>query len=291
MKKSTTIILITAGVLVVLGFAMCFVAFIKAGRNWNVFNAGMVNPQDLERKSMDIDEEVTSLELDIVCEDVVFERSADDSFRVEYSDCEELEHTIKVDNGVLKIKQDGEEDRLDITFGINITNEHALKIYVPEGTVFDSVTAHIVTGDLMSDADFDADRSELDLVTGDITFEGSTFTESKINIVTGDVDLTGYKDCESLEIAIVTGDVKIDSYTGKDVDLDIGTGDVSLSSFDAEDLKSVCVTGDFEADLVSEDEYSFELDAATGDISYPESADNASRAIEVSTVTGDIEIS
>ncbi|GEM_PF-4091568 len=289
MNKTTIVILIVAGVLVLVGGAICFMAFISAGRTWSVFSAG-ASAENVERKTMEIADEVTALDIKLLSEDIAIRESEDSSFRIDYNESEKLKHDISVSDGVLRIEE--KREGLNITFGINVNvvKEPDIVLYVPEGTAFESVGMDITTGDVLTDSELNADEVDIKIVTGDINLRGKSILKADIRITTGDITLEGYKDIEELSVKLNTGDAIINDVTCEESVFDLCTGDLTADSFDASDLDIKIVTGDLRMDLISESEYDYDLDTTTGDIDYPGNNQNAYRLVKADLVTGDIKI-
>ena len=290
MSKPTLIILITAGALIVAGLIICFVAFFASGKAWNVFTANSTAKLNTERKTAEFTEEITSLDVNLVAEDIEFRKSDDSSFRVDYNENEKLTHDIKVEDGVLKIVAHQEGLNLNFNVGLNINTEPDVVVYIPEGTVLYSAILDIDTGDVSAKTDFDSVKLDVKISTGDVSLEGTSVKEAMIDITTGDLDLKGYKDISSLTVDITTGDIKISDVTADTVKITAVTGDLSADRFEASDIDVKITTGDVDCDLINENDYDYDLDTITGDVDYPGHNQDASRIFKIDLGTGDIEI-
>ena len=317
MKKATTICLIIALCLVLIGTAIFLV--VMARHHWDF---AALSKGDYETNTYTVSEDFQSISLDTETEDIVFLLSEGESCRVEIVERKKEPHKVYVKNGTLNIEQTEAESWLD---SISFFSFESTKItvWLPKAE-FEALSIRESTGDVQIPTDFSFGKIDIDASTGDIDCRASVSGALRIETSTGDIRLEKLRaetikltvstgrveardvDCrENLEISVSTGrteltDLSCGSFrsngsTGSLVMKNVtvagtlqaerSTGSVRLEDCDAAELNIITDTGDVTGSLRSPKVFITQSD--TGSIHVPESVTGGK--CKVSTDTGDIQ--
>lgn len=182
--------------------------------------------------------EIRSLEIEITAADFSMEQS--DRFRVE-SNLKDL--SVSEGNGILTIK----DNRKHGVHGTDYSDA-ILKLYVPEGTVFESVVIETGAGRLTADT-LSANSLKLKLGAGQAVF-GCLNASS-------DADLEGG-----------AGEIRILSGTLRNLELSLGVGNLDMTARLLGDSHLECGIGESDLTLIgSKDDYRVSIEKGIGSIS------------------------
>ena len=185
-------------------------------------------------KDYPVSGEVRALRMDINAADVKLEQG--DAFHVE-SNLKQL--TVSVQNGVLTVRQKNK-------LGVNYT-DGMLTLYVPEGTVFESVSINTGAGRLTAE-ELRTERLELSLGAGAVEI--------------GYLETTKETDIEGGAGAIVIADGSI-----TDLDLEMGVGGLDLTAALLGDSDLSLGVGESKLTLLgNKDDYRVEIEKGLGNI-------------------------
>ena len=185
-------------------------------------------------KNYPVSGEVRALRMDINAADVKIEQAAD--FHVE-SNLKQL--TVSVQNGVLTVRQ---KNRVGVSY-----TDGMLTLYVPEGTVFESVSINTGAGRLMAE-ELRAERLDLSLGAGAVEI--------------GYLETTKETDIEGGAGAIVISDGSI-----TDLELEMGVGGLDLTAALLGDSDLSLGVGESKLTLLGKEaDYSVEIEKGLGDI-------------------------
>lgn len=311
--KKTTIWLIIAACLVLVGGAIFTIALMRA--NWN-FNSAT---PALQTKTVQINEAFNGISIDTDTEDIVFRMSDDKTCKVVFVEHEKEPHTAVVKNGILTIEVTDErnwQDRI-ISYGnpsvtvylpeteykTLLIREHTGKITVPNTFRLESVDIAVSTGDVSFNASASGQlRIETD--TGDIGMEGISAGELHLKVTTGKVDVTSADVKGDMEVTVSTGKAMLQNIsctnfqttgsTGRitmenmicreKLTVNRSTGDVTLNGCDAAELEIETNTGNVKGTLLSEK--IFFVKTSTGKVEVPETMTGGK--CKITTSTGDV---
>jgi len=274
MKKTTAIWLIVASALMLSGFIM-FAALV--GLNAGDFSS--FSTSKYETNTYEVNERFTSLRIAADTEDISFLKSTDGKCRVVCFEDENLKHSVKVENGELKIGTVDERKWYNY-----IMNFHSAKIsvFLPEAA-YSNLSVNISTGDVDIAKDFTFESIDVSLSTGNVKCSASVTGIAKINASTGDVNVNDAS-LGMLEITTSTGDISVARVTCGDLSLNVSTGKIELSGISCQNLTSTGSTGDIEMRSVIASG-TFKIKRSTGDVDF-EASDAGE--INILTDTGDV---
>ncbi|MBP5269679.1 MAG: DUF4097 family beta strand repeat protein [Clostridia bacterium] len=310
-------IIIGGAVLLIAGIALIVFALLSGG---TVFHFGTGSEVT---STYTPGEEYDSILVSTDVTDIVFAKSEDGKTTVVCSEREHARHSVKIENGTLKIIREFENDSLPWTGLWNPTMK--VTVYLP-GESFESLKISAATGDMTVPDGFAFKSAEITLSTGDTVFNSDVAGTLKITASTGDVSLdgvsagdvsltvtTGKAVCSDLRAA---GDLSVSVSTGKaeltgvrcgrnfsstggtgkiimkdliaegTITIERTTGDVRFDGCDAAGITVKTSTGDVSGELLTPK--TFNARSTTGDVSVP--ASQSGGGCEIRTTTGDIGI-
>lgn len=269
----------------------------------------------------EINENITSVLIDSEVSDIEILSSENGEYKVVSYERPELEHSITITDGTLKIHQLDQRKWYQF-IGFNFDNAK-LTVYLPEGEYdmlkIDGSTGDILVTDSFQFSSIDISNStgdvknyaasttmQISTSTGDIDVKNVTASAIELSASTGDIELSGIEcsgdifvdsttgekflfdiACQNLSIKSSTGDVELDNVlaTGK-LSIVGSTGDVKFTGCDAAEIFVKISTGDVKGTLLSEK--IFIVDTSTGKIDVPKTTTGG--VCEITTSTGDIKI-
>ena len=317
MKTTTKSWLIAAVLLIIIGAVIFTVSLIAYNGDLSSFSTVKYQTNEHE-----ISEEFTDISINTTTANIVFYPSDDSSCKVTCYERENEIHTVKVEDGTLKITYVDEREWYE-HIGINIGSSR-VTVYLP-AYEFSSLTIREDTGNVTLTSDFGFETIDIKSSTGHIHCDEATAESIKIRTSTGKIELTSIE-CSSLDLKVSTGnitvseakcdgDIKIEVSTGRtklvgvscknltskgdtgDITLKKvvateklsvtrSTGDVIFDACDAAEISAKTSTGDVSGTLRSSKVFITETD--TGDVDVPKSTEGG--RCEITTSTGDIEI-
>ena len=235
-------------VMVVLGIAL--IAGILAAVGFDFKALGNAKPVTNEYKLKD---KFSNISIETETADVVFVKSGESQTRIVCEEDEKVLHTVKVENGTLKITVQDNKSWFD-WLGFS-AEDMKLTLYLP-AVQYESVNIRTHTGDVELPKDFTAGLLQIRTNTGDVDCQASAarslakeMDQLKIETDTGDIKMkdvsasqlylatdTGRMEVEKaaiegyVEIKTDTGRVELTDFTGGEMELKSDTGRVTLKN-------------------------------------------------------------
>jgi len=263
MLKATKIILVTSLTLVIAGVATMGVAFAASGFDKDIFHF----KRDYEKKNYDLDDEFTSIKIDTVDNDIKFVKSEDDGTHVECWDCDELEYTVKVENGVLNIDQKDNRawyDFVRINFDFS-SDDHDLVIALPE-EAYDLIDIDTTSADIDIPDFLTIGTLEIDVTSGDVESRATVTESISLDTTSGDIDISN-ADCATINLEATSGDIKLSDSMCDSFEIDTTSGDVDIINCTIDGIAEIDVTsGDIT--ITNSTAGSFDTDVTSGDVSF-----------------------
>ncbi len=317
MKKNTTIWLVTAVALILVGTVIF--ASVMTNLNWDFTKLSTV---EYVTNTYEIEDDFSSIVIDSDVADIEFVLSEDKECKIECYEYKDTGNDVKVSDDTLTISTVDNRECYD-HIGINLS-QPKVTLYLPESE-YKFLDIICFTGDVIIPSAFEFEDALVNLTTGDIKFSSSVKGILELSSTTGDITLsdvsancvdlkvtTGYikaanvscngefiatsttgsktlKDvsCLNLISTASTGDTNLENVVASEsFDITGTTGDVIFKNSDAEDIKASTTTGDIYGTLNSDKV--FITDTSTGDVSVPNTTVGGS--CQLSTSTGDIRI-
>lgn len=277
MKKRTIIAVIVAIVLIITGGMILVLGLSFAGDG--------SQESKLTQREVVVKQSFNSIVIDTADCNVRFAMlSGRDDCMIDLREYQRTQHSVKVENGTLKIEMVDDRKWTD-HIGVFGTNWESMEmtVYLPEkaygllrvttntGDIAVPDTLTFASVELFSDTGAIGcvaavtDRITAGTYTGDILVMGSAPTTLNIRSNTGDVELTNM-DCGDCMVKTDTGEIGIENLYGQSLDCTSDTGEVEMELVIAmEYLKVISDTGDVE--LTECDAPSITVQTNTGDIS------------------------
>ena len=209
-------------------------------------------------ESLAVLDELISVEVKLVSEDVEILPSESGAIEIYYKDVEKPEdYEYSLEGGAFLFKRKSE-------VGIKIfrrRNKGKIRILLPE-TALESYNVKIVSGDVVSEnvktkrfvmhstsgdgslKNIDTELVEIHTVSGDFELDHFTATLFKANSVSGDFEINNLKVQENLDLNTVSGDFKVKDVEGTIVDLKTVSGDFDGKEVYVEKVNLNSVSGD-----------------------------------------------
>ncbi len=295
MRKATKIALVLASICIVIGIAFACAAWIAAEFSWENFN-----PVEMKSGTFEITDDFTSIDIDVLSENVKFFPAEDGVCKVVYRSSAEVNATVR--DGALVIESFREEI---FPFSIGSWETPYMNLYLPRKS-YKTLSIKTESGDVYVFPVFsEVQHAVFDCASGDINFIG-TISESLIaktisgNILirepnaktvrtvstSGDIWLSGVHATE-ISVESTSGDIKFDTVTAKEkLTAETTSGDIELYC-DAGALFLKTVSGDVEGTLGSAKQYVTKT--TSGTVRVPPS-DKSAGVCEITTTSGDIRI-
>lgn len=264
---------------IILGSAL----LVAGGVIFAIAVANSTNSSNVTTKTHKLDDkEFTNFDISLDTTDVEFKVSSDGSKKLVFSDTEKNHHTYKVENNTLIIKQVDERHWYEKIMDFSQLSMK-VSIYLPADN-YENLKIKASTSDVKIPHDFSFVDANINLSTGDTTFNANV--SNSINFVssTGDYHLND----------LTAKTIKLESDTGKmylnkvnveeDITLSIHTGDANLTTVRAKNLNITTSTGKINlVDVVMSEKMTLTTD--TGDVKF-DRCDASS--LSATTHTGDV---
>ena len=277
MRVSTKVLLIVAASLVVLGLLTVAVAFAALR-----FDFKGIFAANYESVTHEVSEDFESISIKTDTADIVFLPSEDDTCKVVCKEQKKLNHSVRVEDGVLCVDIVDTRKWYDHISLFSI-GESGIKVYLPKSE-YDALSIYDSTGDIKIPSEFGFNRIDAILSTGDIQCYSSAKEYIKIKTSTGDILVSG-ANTTSLELSTSTGEIDVERAVCEgDVRISVSTGDAELHDVTCKNLISYGNTGDIDLSGVIAEE-SFSIERSTGEVEL-ERCDAAD--IYIKTDTGDV---
>ncbi|MCR5112549.1 MAG: DUF4097 domain-containing protein [Acholeplasmatales bacterium] len=266
--------LLFVGIIVLVAGGVCIgIAFATNGFN-NV---------EVTEETKEIEEDFTSMYINLVESDIEFYESTDGKTKLVYNDTEKFEQEIKVEDGALSIKEKNSSKWYDHIFNWN-TKTLKYKLYLTTNT-FEGLKIVNTTGDVKIDT-YDFDRVSIETSTGDINLSKINVTNDlEIEITTGFCKLSNI-DALNLNVDITTGDIELyNVMVTNEININSTTGDILFDRIDANTINIDTTTGDVEGSILTGK--TFYVSTTTGDVDYPNTTGGK---CTINTTTGDVDV-
>ena len=298
MSKRTKIWLIAAASLLIIGITLFAVTMAVNGWDFQ-----RLNTAELETNTHEISEDFKDISIDSSTADIKFALSDDGKCRVVCDEFEKEKHTVRIENGTLKVALNEDKEWYEY-IGFNLGSPE-ITIYLPRKE-FGDLTIDLSTGDTEISKDFIFETVNISCTTGSVITKDVSAESVDISLSTGRIEISDL-DCKGdLKLKSSTGDTELVNVncknlisTGTTGDLEMNkvsatdgffiersTGDVELEDCDAEEISIETDTGDVSGSLLTEKIFFVSTD--TGDVEVPKSTSGV--RCEITTDTGDVEI-
>ncbi len=316
--RKTSAWLITASVLVLIGFALF--AVVMSTLEWDFKKLSVTK---YETNAFEIGESFDAISIDTDDADIVFALSGDGRCRVECYEDENRKHRAAVESGILSVGT-GENtkawyeyigfhfDSPKITVYLPNAQYASLQIDagvgdidVPDAFVFKNVDISLSTGNVGFFAsasetvkiktstgairveNISAGALDLKASTGEITVLGAACAgDVAVGVSTGKTILSNIR-CRNVTSTGSTGDISIENVIAEEkLSVRRSTGDVRFDGSDAAEIIVKTDTGDVKGSLLSDKVFIAQTD--TGRVDVPKTTDGG--RCEITTDTGDIKI-
>ena len=251
----------------------------------------------------EITEEFKNISIKVDTSDVEFFYTTDSKITVTATEYENSTHSIKVEDGTLKIEATDTRKWYEYV-SLFTFQSPKVSVYLPFGN-YEKLSINLDTGDVKMPNDLNFSSIDIVSDTGDVINYASATEYIKIQTTTGDVKLEKISTNE-ITIIVTTGDVKIKDVAcktfvsnGNTGDITLinliasdsfnilrSTGDVEFYKCDAEYIEVKTDTGDVEGSFSSNK--IFITKTSTGDVEVPKTTNGGT--CKITTTTGDIEI-
>ncbi len=326
MRKGTKIVLFIG--LGILAIGLIIVIAISAANQFSfrriIENSTSGNKQvetEEKRIEKDITEPFTDVEIICVADHVIIKEAENGTCHLAYTEDAYTQYTVTVEQGTLKITQEGSEIEWDwknlknilpqlldkgvTQLGAAMEDSHDLILTLPAGT-YGKINVTNVSGGLEIGENLSATEVNLATVSGNVNAEGlinvrdinAATTSGKVSLrnmkLSGEVNAATVSGGVVLESIETPGEVSLATNSGKTelIDSVIGKGNIEgvsgsivLTNFDADTMEIELVSGSIKGTIRSPKE--FHVETTSGDISVP----NGTGGIwKIKTVSGDVRI-
>lgn len=276
MKKATTVWLITAASLVLLG-ALIFGGSLMALH----FDFSKLSTTKYETNTYAVTEEFHSVYVFTDTADVTFLRSDDEKASVVCTESVKMKHTVSVEDGTLTVNRT--DTRKWYEYISIFSKKERVTVYLPKSE-YDSITVKGSTGNVRLSEELLLRNIDVAISTGDVICLSDTAELMKLKTTTGHIYISNVT-AGSMELKVSTGDVELMSATVTgEVNVKVSTGDIEFSGIRCGSLISTGSTGEVElVDVIATGLFSIER--STGDVELTECD---AGEIHIKTDTGDV---
>lgn len=280
MEGATKVVLIIGAILVVLGLII-FVTVMTA-YHWDFTKLSTVK---YTTNTHTVDGSFTGICVETDTADVLFALSGDETCKVVCHEQEKMQHSVGVQDGVLKISVVNTRKWYD-HIGISL-EQPRITLYLPRN-VYESVVVKASTSDVALPRELSFDSMQIAVTTGHVSNFASVTQTAKIKTTTGKIWVEDIS-AGALDLSVTTGHVTVSNVTCRDdVTVGVTTGDTRLTDLTCKNLTSTGSTGDLSmTNVIAAGKFS--LERSTGDIHFTK-CDAAEIFAETSTgdVTGSL---
>lgn len=255
----------TFGVIILFfGVSLVILGVILTKGDFSKIKGAFLIDDQYEKVEKKGEEEITSVDLSLVTNDVIIYKSTDETYAADYYVSEDDTIDFSINNNQLVMK--GTKKHKFFNWGFKSSTVSKVNLYLPksfEGTI------------------------NIKNSTGDVKISDATFQEINIDSSTGDIILSKVNIINGLTFSLSTGDVNLDmvntpSIVGKTstggieisnsnvltkVDLKTSTGNISLNNVNSENIVCDASTGSIKINLIGKQEdYRINLETGTGKI-------------------------
>ena len=226
--------LITAAVCLGVGLLLLLTALCLTG-----FDLSRLEAASLKARTMTLAEEIHTIEIHDIANDISIIPSPDGQCRVHYSESDTSSYLIQVQDGKLYIENQDTRKWYQ-RIGIQVSRPATLVVELPteESVPYDALTVQTVSGDICVGDDLFFTQSTLNSTSGDIRFQ------ARASGVLAAVDTTVmrlYAETVSGEICIACDD---SGGYGSSIAVKSTSGDITLSGLRTDELSARTTSGD-----------------------------------------------
>lgn len=179
----------------------------------------------LEEKISEITEDFDGIVIESDTADISFLPSENGSCKVVAYDIEKINYSVKVEDGILKIRLEDTRKWFESIIG---TTSGSLTVYLP-AREYTSLAITEDTGDITIKG-FSLGNVDIKLSTGDVNLKDITCGDFSLKMSTGDTSIDGIT-CESFTSVGDTGDITVKNLTANgNVSIKRSTGHVSINT-------------------------------------------------------------
>ena len=275
--KKRTVKIIVAVCLIVVGSIISAAALPAGGLN-------VIKIGETVEKTYSVTEDFESILINKVNADIQFLPSEDGECKVVCKEVRKVSHSVKVEDGTLKIDEVDSRKWYDYISIVSPTP--SMTVYLPESIYVSLKINDASVSDITVAKDFCFGEAEIKTSTGAINFYADVANNLKLTCTTGHITVDKIAP-KNIELRVSTGDIKLSNVTvAENLSAAASTGDIYFEAVECKNFTANTSTGRiFLNNVVAEQEIS--LIADTGDISLDE-CDAESLYIQTSTgnVTG-----
>ncbi len=297
MKKSTIIVLIIAGAMVLFGAGL-FAGAMSAAE-WDF---GVLETQKYQAVTHEVSGDFSNISVQTLESSIEFQPSADGTCKVECMESEHVTYNVTVQEGTLKITTQDARKWYHYV-GIFNTQRQNMTVYLPK-TAYESLQIKSNTGTVYTASDFSFVDVQIEMDTGAVKWEANVTHHMSVETDTGWVQIKNVNMDGELSVETDTGraeisgaqaqTVKVKTSTGKAILTDstakstmrvkTNTGNAELNGCRATDIVVETNTGKAKlTDVVMTGKMDINTD--TGDVTF-EGCD--ATTIKIKTDTGDV---
>ena len=237
---------------------------------------------EYENNLHELTEDFSNIKIDTDTADIVFEKSEDDTCRVECYEDANCRHEVKVEDGTLVISVDDQRKWYHY-ISLSFNSGAKIKVYLPKSE-YDKLGINASTGDVRIDC-MTFNDIEIEISTGDISVNSVVcVNDIKVKVSTGDVYLTDVT-CSNLNSKGSTGDTTLKKVVASEkFNIKRSTGDVKFEDCDASEIKAETSTGSVKGNFLTSKIITAKSN--TGVVDVPKNTEGGK--CEITTSTGDI---
>ena len=276
MRKSTTVWLVTAIVLILIGAGL-FTAVLWEN-NWDF---GRLNTMNFKTETYTSFESFADISIDTTTADITFLAADGDCTKVVCYEMEKVPHSVQFSGGKLII-EDTDQRKWYEHIGINFSSPK-ITVYLPKSEYGD-LHIETTTGDISIPAVFRFENIGIDGTTGDIECSASVTGTFAAKLTTGDITVER-ANIGSLDLTSTMGDITVSNVTCmNDIHAKVSTGKLNLSKVNCSNLSTDGTTGDISLNYVLADKQ-LSISRTTGDVKF---RDCDASDIHIRIDTGDV---
>ena len=228
-------LLIIGAVLFILGGIVFLYSFAMNG--WSF--SGLFT-KDTAVSTYDIDEPFTGVEINARTSDIKILPSEDGKCKVVVNADVNADHSVTVENGVLKIN--ATNAKLWHKNILKFLSDEYITVYLPTDTLV-SLKTRVTTGDIDIRDGLNLSSVNLKGTTSDIIIKSGASADVEIKTTTGDVSLYGVVTNGKIAVKSTTGDVLFDKCDASEIIAKVTTGNITGSFLTEKNVTAGTTTG------------------------------------------------
>ena len=299
-----------------LGIIAVVLGFVFTKGDLNVIKAAFITDQNYEYVVHEGTDAVNDVYINVTINDVVFLKSDDETYKVEYYESEQDNFEFSVEEGKLSLKNTYQYKFRFFNFNFQSKEVKTIKVYLPL-SYNKEIECISTTGDVII-SDFNLEKITVKVTTGDISIKDTTvvthitatsttgnLTIENVNAVkltiaatTGDTSIRNSNITNEVKVNASTGKITIDNVNTLRIDVVVSTGDIKINNVVCDDIDTRTTTGDIVMTLNgNENDFQVNLSTSTGSIKYQGIkskgqiiTSTGTKSIYAKTTTGNINI-